>query len=169
MADFKEIKATDLDFSAFDIKDKWALVTAAKADGTVNTMTISWGGLGIMWQKDVAFVFIRPQRYTKEFVDEAETLSISFFGEGFKKALAYLGKVSGRDENKIEKMDLTVKKDNGTPYFEQAETVLFAKKLYCQAMAGDCFLDESIKSTFFPDKDYHYMYVVEVIKTISKK
>ena len=85
----------------------WMLITAQK-DGKVNTMTASWGGMGVIWNKNVAFVFIRPSRYTKEFVDNTDSFSLSFFGEEYKDKLTYLGRTSGRDENKIEKAGLTV-------------------------------------------------------------
>ena len=61
MNSFKEIKTKDLNISAFDLKNKWMLVTASKPDGTVNTMTANWGGFGYLWNKEVVFVFIRPR------------------------------------------------------------------------------------------------------------
>ena len=61
-------------------------------------MTASWGGVGIMWGKTAATIYLRPQRYTKEFVDANDTFTLSFFGGREKQAMGYLGKVSGRDE-----------------------------------------------------------------------
>ena len=61
----KEIKPEELQKNPFQMIGKeWLLVTAEK-EGKTNTMTASWGGVGIMWGKPVAYVFIRPQRYTK--------------------------------------------------------------------------------------------------------
>ena len=65
------------------IGDEWALVTAKK-DGQVNTMTVSWGGMGVLWGKEVATIYIRPQRYTKEFIDAGEMVTMSFFGGAYK-------------------------------------------------------------------------------------
>ena len=73
----------------------WALITAQK-DGKVNTMTAAWGGIGVMWGKDVAFVVVRPTRYTKEFLDAGDTFSLSFLPAEHKKTLSYFGSVSGR-------------------------------------------------------------------------
>ena len=128
MNSFKVVKTKEASMDAFDLKNKWMLVTAAKSDGSVNTMTANWGGLGIMWNKEVAYVVIRPQRFTKEFVDEATTFTLTFFAEDYKKkALTYLGKVSGRDEDKIAKAGLTICKDEeGVPYFAEAESVFFS-------------------------------------------
>ncbi len=163
----KEIKITDLPFPVFELKKKWMLISAEK-DNKTNTMTASWGGFGIMWNKEVAYVVIRPQRYIKEFVDHAAGFSLSFFDDSFKKQLNYLGKVSGRDENKIEKAGLTISQDNSIPYFTEAETVIFAKKLFAQPMDEAAFLDKKIIETWYPEKDFHILYIAEITKIISK-
>ncbi len=169
MNTFKEIKSSELSFNPFDIKDKeWMLISAEK-DGKTNTMTASWGGFGILWNKEVAFVVIRPQRYTKEFVDTADYFSLSFLGNNQKKILAYLGKVSGRDEDKIEKAGLTVEYDNNIPYFAESETVIFLKKLYVQPMGGEFFIEKDIIPTWFPENDFHVLYIGEVTKILTKK
>ena len=85
MNSFKVVKTTEASMDAFDLKNKWMLLTAAKSDGSVNTMTATWGGLGIMWNKEVAYVVIRPQRFTKEFVDEATTFTLTFFCRRIQK------------------------------------------------------------------------------------
>lgn len=170
MNTFKDINVNELGFTPFDIKDKnWMLVTAAKADGTVNTMTASWGGFGVMWNKNVVFVVIRPQRYTKEFVDNADSFSLTLFDNSYKKDLGYLGKVSGRDENKIEKVGFNILKNKeGIPFFKEAETAIFVKKLYIQPMGGEFFLDQKITETWFPQKDYHVLYIAEITQVLKK-
>ncbi|MBU5332176.1 MAG: flavin reductase family protein [Anaerocolumna aminovalerica] len=169
MNEFKEITAAQLEGNPFQMIGKeWMLVTAEK-EGTVNTMTASWGGLGIMWGKNVAFVTIRPQRYTKEFVDFSDTFSLSFYDESYRKTLAYLGRVSGRDENKIEKSELTLAYDIGTPYFEEANTVLICKKLFAQPYSEESFIDKSIMPDVYPDKDFHTLYVADIIKVLVKE
>lgn len=170
MSEFKEIQLKDMNISAFDIKPMWMLVTAAKPDGSVNTMTASWGGFGIMWNKEVVFAVIRPQRYTKEFVDTADSFSLTFFDDSYKKkALAYLGKVSGRDEDKINKAGLTIVNNNGVPYFEEAHTAMFVKKLFVQRITESSFLDKKIIEQWYPEKDFHYLYIAEVTKVIKKE
>jgi len=164
---FKETKIKEFTPDTFGLKNKWMLITAAKPDGTVNTMTASWGGFGIMWNKEVVFIVIRPQRFTKEFVDSSDSFSLTFFNETHKKALAYLGKVSGRDENKIEKTGLTVSMDNNIPYFEEAETVIFAKKLFIQPIEESSFIDKGIIDQWY-EKDYHFLYIAEITKIIEK-
>lgn len=167
-----KLKQTDIkDFTpdSFGLKNKWMLITAAKPDGTVNTMTASWGGFGVMWNKEVAFVVIRPQRYTKEFVDNATSFSLTFFDNSHKKALSHLGTVSGRDENKIAKVGLTVAFEKGIPYFEEAETAIFVNKLFVQPIQESAFLDKQIIGKWYPERDYHYLYIAEVTNIMIKE
>lgn len=146
------------------IGDQWMLVTAEK-DGQVNTMTASWGGVGIMWGKNTATVYLRPQRYTKEFVDAGDIFTLSFFGGGEKKAMGYLGKVSGRDEpDKIEKAGLHVTRLDGAAAFEEASLVLVCRKLYAQEMKPECFIARDEIETWYPDGDFHTMYIAEIQK-----
>lgn len=168
MNNFEEIKATELPFTPFDIKNNWMLITAEK-DGKVNTMTASWGSFGIMWNKEVVFVVIRPQRYTKEFVDSADSFSLTLFDKSYLKKLAYLGKVSGRDENKIDVAGLNILHEDGIPYFEEAETAIFAKKLFAQPITENSFIDKSIIDHWYPIKDYHILYIAEISKVLVKK
>ncbi|MDR1716389.1 MAG: flavin reductase [Dysgonomonas sp.] len=168
MSDFKEINIKDFSPNPFEIKDKWMLISAAKPDGSVNTMTASWGSFGIMWNKEVVFVVIRPQRFTREFVESSESLSLTFFDDSYKKALAYLGKASGRDEDKIAKAGLSVVMDNEVPYFEEAEKVIFAKKLFVQRIEEAAFLDKKIIDRWYPEKDFHYLYIAEITKVLEK-
>lgn len=166
MKNFKEISTKYFPLNPFEIKSKWMLISAQK-DGIVNTMTASWGGFGVMWNKEVVFVVIRPQRYTKEFVDVAEEFSLSFFDDSFKKDLSYLGKVSGRDEDKISKTSLTVQNLDETPYFAEAELVVFAKKLYAQPMSEEFFLEHDVEKQWYPNKDHHVLYVAEVTNILE--
>lgn len=167
MSNFREIDIKDFKLNPFKLKNKWMLITASK-DGRTNTMTASWGGFGVMWNKEVAFIVIRPQRYTKEFVDAADSFSLTFFDDSHKKALAYLGKVSGRDEDKISKEGFTILQDDGIPYFEEAETAIFAKKLFIQRINEDSFLDKEIITQWYPEKDFHYLYIAEITKVLKK-
>ncbi|MCD7714987.1 MAG: flavin reductase [Lachnospiraceae bacterium] len=167
---FQEIKPTELNENVFDLIGKqWLLVTAGKPDGTCNTMTASWGGLGVMWGKNVAFLVIRPQRYTKEFIDSSETLSISVLPDGYKKQYGYLGSVSGRDEDKIAKTGLTVVKDGETPYFEEARLSMICRKLFAQPYDPEAFLDKKTEEDCYPQKDYHTLYICEIEKVLVKE
>jgi flavin reductase (DIM6/NTAB) family NADH-FMN oxidoreductase RutF len=163
MSEFKNISPDQLDFSPFRLIGKeWMLITA-ESQGKVNSMTASWGGLGVMWGKNVAYVVIRKSRFTKELVDTSESFSLAFFDhEKYQKMLSYMGSVSGRDEDKIEKSGLTVAHQNGVPYFTEAKTVLLCKKLCRQYIAPESLIDDSIDGQWYSDSDYHDLYIVEV-------
>ncbi len=145
----------------------WMLVAAQK-DGKVNAMTASWGFGGVMWGKNAVVVGIRPQRYTKEFVDNGDTFSITILPESYRETMSYFGTVSGRDEDKIAKTGLTVAHDENTPYFEEGRLVLICKKMYSQEIKEENFIDKSIIDKWYPNKDYHMMYVAEIIDVLEK-
>lgn len=163
--DKKDINKDDV-FSL--IGDRWMLVAATDKDGKTNSMTASWGGLGVLWGKKVAFVFIRPQRYTKKFVDDAENFSLSFFEESYKPMLGYMGKVSGKNEDKIKKSGLTVQYKDGAPVFKEASLTLICRKMYRQTLEEDCFIDKTNIGKWYPQKDYHDMYVAEIVDEIIR-
>ena len=112
-------------------------------------------------------MFLRPQRYTKEFVDQGETFSLSVLGEEYRETLRYFGSVSGREEDKIAKSGLKVAHDGATPYFEEANTVMVCRKLYAQSYDPACFIDESLDEKNYPNKDYHVMYIAEIEKVLA--
>ncbi|HHD2752913.1 TPA: flavin reductase [Clostridium perfringens] len=169
MDKFTEIKTEELNENPFKLIGKdWMLITAKK-DDKVNTMTASWGGLGVMWGKDVAYIVVRPQRYTKEFIDNSDTFSLTFFDDEYKKTLGYLGKVSGRDEDKISNSNLTLNTCENTPYFEEGKVVLVCKKLYGQYIDPKCFLEDGIDERWYPEKDYHMLYIAEIKNVLVRK
>ncbi|ERL05429.1 flavin reductase family protein [Mitsuokella sp. oral taxon 131] len=159
----KEIAAEAFAESPFKVIGKEWMLVAAEADGKANAMTVSWGGMGVLWGKNVAFIFIRPTRYTKEFIDRADKLTLSVFTEEHRKMMRYFGTVSGRDEDKLAKSGLTVRHENGYTTFAEARVTMECRKLYAQALQSDCFLDKSCDEKWYDD-DYHTMYVVGIEK-----
>ncbi|GAA0085828.1 flavin reductase [Clostridium sp. MB05] len=169
MNTIKEIRPEDLNESAFQlIGNDWMLITAEK-EGKVNTMTASWGSFGIMWGKNVVSIVLRPQRFTKEFIDASSTFSLTFFDNSFRKDLNYLGTVSGRDEDKLSKTNLTVSYLEDTPYFEEAKLTIICKKLYAQNLEPECFIEKELDKKWYPQKDYHTLYIAEVEKIFIKE
>ena len=150
-------------FSA--IGDQWMLITAGTED-RCNTMTASWGGLGVIWGTPAATCYIRPQRYTKEFVDREEFFTLSFLGEAYRQALQLCGSKSGRDTDKIRACGFTVwAAECGAPYFEEAELVLVCRKRFVQPMDPDN-MPQEIKDRWYPQKDYHTMYIGEIVEAL---
>ena len=164
----KEINIKELKESAVSLfDDRWALITAGN-ENSYNTMTASWGALGELWNKDVCFCFIRPQRYTYEFTEKEEYFTVSFFGEEYKKALTFCGRYSGRDCDKAKETGLTPMSVDGSMSFEESETVIVCKKIAQQDIDPEGFIDKDIDSKNYPTKDYHTMYIGEIIACYTK-
>ena len=166
MSIFKTISPEEVKANPFHLIGKeWMLVTA-EMNGKVNTMTANWGGVGVMWNKDVVFVVIIPSRYTKEFVDHSSTFSLTFFDQSHRSELAYLGSTSGRDEDKLAHTSLKLVYEDNIPIFEQANTVLICKKLYAQPYNKESFTDLVIENEVYNGEDYHTLYIAEITKVL---
>lgn len=167
MKEFTKISAEELKENYIDlIGNKWMLVTASKGEKT-NTMTASWGGVGELWNKNVSFTFIRPTRYTYEFVENSDYYTLSFFDEEYREKLSYLGRVSGRDEDKISKMGLTVVKDGDISYFDEAKYVLVCRKLYKDDIKMENFTDIPFGEKIYADGNLHRMYIGEILYALK--
>ena len=169
MSNFKEITPNEITKNPFEMIGKdWLLLTAGN-EQSLNTMTVSWGGVGVLWGKNVVFTFIRPQRYTLEFIDREDYFTLSGFGGDYKKELTLCGTATGRDIDKVEQTGLTPCFNTEAPYFEQAKTVLVCKKLYKQKIQPECFIDKSLDSTNYQAGDYHEVFVGEIVKVLVKE
>lgn len=162
LASIKEVKENLVKL----ISDDWALVSAGDRDKW-NTMTISWGAVGELWGKDVVFAFIRPQRYTKEFMDREDYFTVSFFDERYKDALKICGSKSGRDYDKINMAGLTPSFDGEAVYPAEARLVIKCRKIAVQKMDNSGFIDDSIESNYHSG-DYHFVYIGEIEKVLEK-
>lgn len=150
------------------VGDEWMLITAGTEEA-YNTMTASWGGLGVLWNKNVATVYIRPQRYTRKFVEEQEYFTLCFFGDKYREELALCGTKSGRDMDKGKACGFTVAEAAcGAPYFEQARLVLVCRKLYADTLKPECFLDSTCERVCYPEHDYHDIFVAEIVEALEQ-
>lgn len=166
---FKEIKPEEIVGNPFTMIGKqWMLITAGD-EKKFNTMTASWGSMGIMWGKKAVTTYIRPQRYTKEFVDTNDTFTITLFDEAYRSALNLCGSVSGRDRDKVKEAGLTPYYVDGTTAFEEASIILVCKKMYHVSMPPENFDDQTQDAKWYPDKDYHTMYISEILKVLIKE
>lgn len=163
---FKEVNIKNFSFEPFKrIGDDWMLITAGD-EQKYNTMTASWGGLGVLWNKNVTFSFVRPQRYTFEFLTKSAYYTLSFYDEKYRKALVTCGNKSGRNSNKIKEAGLTPSFSEKAPYFKEANIVFICKKLHEQFIDPSCFVDSSIE-IHYPEKDYHKIFVGEIVKVLN--
>ncbi|MDR1544792.1 MAG: flavin reductase [Prevotellaceae bacterium] len=164
MNDYREIDIRNLRESAGRlIGEDWTLITAGDSTN-FNTMTASWGTLGHLWNRHVAIVFVRPQRYTFEFMENGDYFTLSFFEmEKYRPALQLLGTKSGRDGDKVSEAGLT---PLATPYgvsFGEANMIIECKKIYSEFLNPKSFIDTTIIDKVYPQKDFHKMYVGEIL------
>ncbi len=160
---FRKIDISELSFNPFEkIGKQWMLLTGGNAE-SFNTMTASWGQLGVLWNKNILTCYIRPNRYTYEFVENGECFTASFFGEECRKALAYCGSHSGRDCDKVKETGFTPAKIDNCMTFEEAEMVFMCRKLYTYDMQESGFTtDDGIPEKFFSTDPYHRAYISEI-------
>lgn len=160
----REVSIHDIKDNMIDmISKEWMLVAAGDESG-YNMMTASWGMMGEMWNKDVAITVIRPQRYTKKFVDENELFTLSFYGDN-KAVHAVCGKMSGKDVDKTALAGLHPVFTDGTVTFEEARLTLVCRKIYEQEIDKDCFVDKSLLANY-ENGDYHVAYIGEIVKVL---
>ncbi|MCH5199422.1 MAG: flavin reductase [Oscillospiraceae bacterium] len=145
--------------------DVWALLTAGDKDG-YNSMTISWGGLGTLWSKPVATVYVKPVRYTHQFMEKSDYFTVSFFSEEYRNALMLMGMKSGRNADKVKEAGLTADFLENSVMFKEAKTTLLCKKIYKQDLdVGN--IPEDVVKAFYTDEAAHTMYIGEVVDIIE--
>ncbi len=167
MTDFRTVSPRDITDNPFSlIGDTWALITAADGDGC-NTMTASWGGVGVLWNKPVATVYVRPQRYTYPLLEAADTYSLSFLPEDYRDALRYCGSHSGRDGDKLTACGLHRGDADGTPFIREARLVLVCRKLHTVDLAPAQFVDMSLLS-HYKANDFHRQYIGEITHALLR-
>lgn len=160
----KEISAKQINENPIKLISSMALLTVGD-EKKYNTMTVSWGGVGELWGKDVVFVFVRPQRYTKEFIEKNDLFTLSFYNKEYNDALVFCGRNSGRDVDKAAKTGLTPLFTDATTTFKQAKLTMVCKKIAKQDFDPKGFLDESIMKNY-PQNDFHTTYVGEIVKVL---
>lgn len=160
---FEELNAN----AAQLIGHQWMLITAGTPE-QFNCMTASWGGLGFLWGRPVAFIFVRPNRHTRQFIDEQSTLTLSFMPEKYRQDLVFCGRNSGRDVDKIAATSLQpMTTAHGSVAMQDADLVLECRKMFCTEMQQADFLDWSEVSPQFyaEDNPLHRLYIAEIIST----
>lgn len=168
MHQFQKITSDIMVCNPFEkIGKEWMLVTAGNEE-KANTMTASWGGMGVMWGKNVVFVVIRQSRFTKEFIDREGKFSLSFLGDKHRNMLKYLGSVSGRSEDKIREAGVELDYEGGVPYVDQGNNVFICKVMSATKIMPEDFKDMSIDGTWYQDGDYHTLYIAEITDFLAR-
>ena len=168
MTDFRSLSPEELRDNPFSLIGKeWMLITAGN-ETACNTMTASWGGVGVLWNLPVAFAFVRPQRHTYSFLETHDTFSLSFLSEEYRDALRFCGTHSGRDGDKFAATGLSAQYENGTPYIEQARLVLVCRKLHVSDFSADQFITDA-PLTHYKANDFHRQYIGEIIGVLQAR
>ena len=167
---FRKVDITELKFNPFTkIGKEWMLLTGGNMQD-FNTMTASWGQLGVLWNKNVLTCYVRPNRYTFSFIENSESFTASFFGEEFRNALSFCGSHSGRDCDKVKETGLTPAEFDGCVAFEEADMVVVCRKLYSYDFEGKGFLtDDGLNEQFFGKDPYHRAYISEITAVYVKE
>lgn len=168
MNTLKEISIDDLSFNPFNkIGKEWFLITSGNISN-YNTMTASWGMMGFLWGKPVINCFVRPQRYTFDFIENNDLFTISFFENDKKDALTFCGTKSGRDYDKAKETGLTPLDVDNCVTFCEASLVFVCKKMYTQNFEKNNFLQNDNVEKWYANNDFHKSYIGEIIKVYSK-
>lgn len=151
------------------IGQDWMLISAGSPE-KFNSMTASWGGIGFMWNKPVAFAVIRPTRYTFEFVESRKRFTLSFFSQNYKKALGIFGSKSGRDCDKVAESGLTpFFTESGAPAYEEAKLILDCSAIYSQTLDESAFLDSEVLKKWYSSDPLHKLYVAEINDVLIRR
>lgn len=154
------------------IGHEWMLVTSGTPDH-FNMLTASWGGLGYLWNRNVAFIFIRPERYTFEFIEKNDYLTLSFLGEQHRDIYNICGTKSGRDIDKVKTTGLIpIATEKNTVTYEQARLTLVCRKLYSDDLRPERFIERECLTRWYNDRPgggLHRMYVVEICDILKNE
>ncbi len=174
---FKEVTLEEINLDVYKtIGEDWLALTAGDKNG-YGSMTVSWGQMGSLWKGDgshrggmpVATVYVRPQRYTKKFIDEQPFFTLSSFNGGRKKELGFLGGRSGRDyADKLKACGLTPLYLENAVAIEEAETIFVCRKLFTYKMEKSGFFYPETVSENYPNEDFHQGYIGEIVKILKK-
>lgn len=166
---YTKVSVDSLTDDLFKIHNDWALVTAG-VPKMYNTMTISWGGFGTLWNKPVVFVFIRDNRYTFQFMEQESMFTVEFFDAEYRKSLEICGTKSGRDGDKVAEAGLTpISTPEGSMAFEQGNLIIECRKMYSQMLDQGQLESVDMAKFYNTDKGIHKMYVGEIVNVWKKK
>jgi flavin reductase (DIM6/NTAB) family NADH-FMN oxidoreductase RutF len=162
----KQIDINHFNQNVFQLFDRdWALVTAGNMSD-FNTMTISWGSMGILWNKKVITIYIRPTRHTYQYMEKEDMFTVSFYKEEHRDTLFMLGTKSGKDTKKIKESGLHPVACHGSVTFKESRLTFVCKKIYHYDVMPNQFIDESISKNY-PKLDYHRAYIGEIVEVLE--
>ena len=165
---FSVVDIKNLEFSPVKaIGDDWGILTGVSDEG-FNSMTVSWGSIGVMWNRPCVFAFVRPGRHTYKFIDGGEYFSLAIMNKELHERMTVFGRASGRDVDKYAVSGFTAAGYDGVYFPEEADMVFICRKISAGDVKPEWFVDDKIDSANYPNKDYHRMFIGEIITTLKK-
>lgn len=163
-----KVEQEKFDYFAEEIK-KGAICYAKDRNGNINGCTVAWGTRGRLFSKEIITVFIKPNRYTSEFLKNSDTFSLSFFPENEKETLKIFGTLSGRDFNKFELAHQLVIDNQEGLHFEKAKITYIMQKIYFDQIDPNKLINQpDVITHYYQNEPYHYIFVGEIINVIEK-
>ena len=167
----KEIDCKKLSFNPFEaVADEWFALGAGNEKDGYSAMAVSWGHFGALygkgWGQPGVVIYVRPQRRTRHFIDLEKEFSLSLLGPSYQKEVLYLGQHSGGDSKKIKDAGLTPAFHDGVFYIKEAKLVFICKKIYVSQIEEGKFIDQEVIKMHYPKKDFHYVYIADIVKTL---
>ena len=165
---FSVVDIKNLEFSPVKaIGDDWGILTGVSDEG-FNSMTVSWGSIGVMWNRPCVFAFVRPQRHTYKFMEGGEFFSLAIMNKDIHDRMTVFGRASGRDVDKYAVSGFTAAEHEGVYFPEEADMVFICRKISAGDVKPEWFVDDKIDSANYPNRDYHRMFIGEIITTLKK-
>ncbi|MDD5699360.1 MAG: flavin reductase family protein [Victivallaceae bacterium] len=161
------IDVKDFNSDVFGLLNRWLLLTGGSVEeGECNPMTVSWGLFGMIWFKPVVMIAVRPQRYTLRLIEKYDTFTLCALPDEMKDVLNFCGTKSGADCNKVRECGLTptASEKIAAPGLEEAELIMECRKLYHDEIKGKNFLDKRIIDECYPERDYHQVFIAEILR-----
>ena len=141
-----------------------------KDGDNINTMTIGWGSVGIVWGKPVLMVMVRPSRYTYDLMEKTDEFTVSVPKyDTMKKELSFCGSKSGRDVDKFKECSLGITEGRKikTPVIDDCEIFYECRILYKDILKAEK-IDENIMDRCYPSDDLHMLYYGQIIESYKK-
>lgn len=165
---FQPYPISEIELNPFTTMGKAGICVTTMNGDKVNAMVSTFAGFGRMWEKNVAFIFVRESRYSKEILDNSEFFSISFFDDNYTTALKYIKSVSGRVEDKIENSGLHINKHIDIPFIDESNFTALCSKIACFPVDDNAFIKNILKDRYYKDGDFHQIYVGEILELLAR-
>ncbi len=144
------------------IGEEWFLLTSGSLED-YNTMTCSWGAMGVIWNEPSLTAYVRTSRHTFSYLEKNKIFTVSLFPEQYRKALAFCGSHSGKEFDKAKETGLIPAAIDGGVTFEQAKLAFVCEKVYSQLMEESAFADQENLRKFYSADAMHELYIGRIL------